>query len=399
MARPRRGALTPRLAEFRRHRGLTQEQVAETLGITAEMVRRHEKGLARPIETYRKRYCALYQASHVELGLTASAGSSAQLLDIDELLAGIADSATAGEAIQQLDRAVTDLAERHTQMSPRSVLDEVLRVHEQLRHLKAQRKRLSQTRELYRIESELLSHACLLHGDLQQNPIAEKFGKAALLLANECGSNDALPRTALAKTLRWEERLIESAAMARVGYDGSPARPVRIQLASQEANAAALLGDRSRATEALRRAELAAEQCESDSGQSAWSFSTGRQAIFALSVATNTGNPKRALRAAATADDAWEAGEPKVLANLAQIRVGAGVAHLVMGSLEAAEQQVVPVFSIPPDLRVSTVTAYTTDLGRRLSRAKFRGDKIATETTGGYPRLQRWSTRKLKEER
>lgn len=80
-----------------------------------------------------------------------------------------------------------------------------------------------------------------------------------------------------------------------------------------------------------------------------------------------------------TADDAWEAGEPKVLANWAQIRVGAGVAHLVMGSLEAAEEQVVPVFSIPPELRVSTVTAYTTDLGRRLSRAKFRGDKIATE--------------------
>ena len=380
MARPRRSQLTPRLAEFRRQRGVTQEQVADALGITPEMVRRHEKGLARPIEIYRKRYSAFFRASQVELGLTpASSSSGAQELDVDQLLAEIADSATASEAIRQLDRAVSDLAERHTQMSPRSVLLEVRRVHAQLRNLKIQRTRLSQTRELYRIESELLSHACLLHGDLQQNTVAEKFGNAALLLASECGSNDALPRTALAKTLRWEERLIESAAMARAGYDCSPARPVRIQLASQEANAAALLGDATRATEALRRAELAAEQTESDSGQSAWSFSTGRQAIFALSVATNTGNPDRALRAAATADAAWEAGEPKVLANWAQIRVGAGIAHLVLGSLEAAEEQVVPVFSIPPELRVSTVTAYTTDLGRRLTRPRFRRDPIATE--------------------
>lgn len=379
MARPRRGDLTPRLAEFRRHRGLTQEQVAEALGITAEMVRRHEKGLAQPIELYRKRYSAFYRASQVELGLMPGSSAGTQELDVDELLAEIADSATAGDAIQQLDRVVQDLAERHTQMSPRSVLTEVRRVHERLRHLKIQRTRLSQTRELYRIESELLSHACLLHGDLQQNAVAEKFGTAALLLASECGSNDALPRTALAKTLRWEERLIESAAMARAGYDSSPARPVRTQLASQEANAAALLGDAMRATEALRRAELAAEQSESDSGQSAWSFSTGRQAIFALSVATNTGNPERALLAAATADDAWDAGEPKVLANWAQIRVGAGIAHLVLGSLEAAEEQVVPVFSIPPELRVATVTAYTADLGRRLSRPKFRRDTVAVE--------------------
>lgn len=68
-----------------------------------------------------------------------------------------------------------------------------------------------------------------------------------------------------------------------------------------------------------------------------------------------------------------------MLANWAQIRVGASIAHLVMGSLEAAEEEAAQVFSIPPELRVSTVTAYTTDLGRRLRRPKFRGDKVATE--------------------
>ena len=49
MARPRRAEFHPRLADFRQRAGLTQEQVAEHVGITAEMVRRHERGESMPI--------------------------------------------------------------------------------------------------------------------------------------------------------------------------------------------------------------------------------------------------------------------------------------------------------------------------------------------------------------
>lgn len=378
MARPRRGELHPQLAMARAERGLTQEQVGDAIGISAEMVRRHEKGEAQPIELYRKRYSAFYRMSQAELGLVASTTSSRAALDLDSLIAEIANSDTTSEAIDQLDAAVKDLAEFHSQAPAKKILAEVARLHAQLRDVRARRTRLSQTCELYRIESDLLAHACLLNGDLRRDVVAEKYGNAALALAIECGANQAMARTALAKTLRWEERLIESAAMARAGYNCCPATPVRIQLASQEANAAALLGDPARATEALRRAEIAAEQSAPDSGRSAWSFSTGRQAIFALSVATHTGDPERALQAAARADAAWEAGEPRVTANWAQIRAGAGIAHLMLGSLEAAEEQVTPVFSLAPDLRVATVTAYTTNVGRQLGQPAFRGDKTAS---------------------
>jgi transcriptional regulator with XRE-family HTH domain len=69
MARPRRPEFHPRLADYRRRVGLTQEQVAAQVGITVEMVRRHEHGIAMPIEVYRARYCEIYQATEVELGL------------------------------------------------------------------------------------------------------------------------------------------------------------------------------------------------------------------------------------------------------------------------------------------------------------------------------------------
>src|SRR5918999_4681598 len=78
----------------------------------------------------------------------------------------------------------------------------------------------------------------------------------------------------------------------RRGFECSPLTPIKVQLASQEANAAALLGDARRAHAALRRAEKAAEEVTTDDpATSAWSFPRPRQAIFALSVAIHTGDP------------------------------------------------------------------------------------------------------------
>src|SRR4051794_8615486 len=317
MARPRRPTLTPRLAEFRASRRLTQEQVAEAIGITVEMVRRHEHGQAQPVERYRRRYSALYGATQVELGLVVAKQAAVAVpitvaATIDDLIAEIGESGATHDTLDQLATATSSLAELHTQAPARLVLRQVLQLRARTHEVLVGGVRLGQARELYRIEADLLAHACLLMGDLKQDALAYKFGSAALMFAKEAGASPAIARSALAKTLRWQERLVESADMARAGYEVSPMTPVRVQLASQEANAAALLGDAGRAREALRRAEHDAEVCAPDSGLSAWSFSRGRQAIFALSVATHTGDPDGALRAAALADSSWAAGEPIV---------------------------------------------------------------------------------------
>ena len=254
-----------------------------------------------------------------------------------------------------------------------------MQTHRQVRRLASRRQRLSQTRELFRIESDLLAHGCLLLGDLRKDTLAEKYGATALALATEAGSSQSIARSALAKTLRWADRLVESASMAHTGDKSSPKTPIRIQLASQEANAAALMGDAKRAKEALQRSKMAAEQCSTDSGVSAWSFPAPRQAIFALSVATKTDDPDEALRAAEVADEAWRSGAPLVAATWAQIRVGAGIAHLIKGSLDGAVEQVTPVLSLPSELRVSTVTAYMDDLDLRLRDPRLHRTKAALD--------------------
>lgn len=313
-------------------------------------------------------------------GVTAQANGQLPVAeDISSLVAAITATSTSDEVIDQLARATTSLAESHTQAPAKRVLTEVLRLHRQTQTLLSGNQRLRQRRDLYRIESDLLAHACLLLGDLKQDEIADQYGFAALTFAQEAGSNQAIAWSARAKTLRWQERLIESAAMARQGYDCSPPTPIRIQLASQEANAAALLGDASRAREALRRAETAAETVIPDSGISAWSFATGRQALFALAVATQTGDSDGALHAAAMADAGWAAGEPQVPATWAQIRVGAGIAHLMQGALDGAIEEVTPMPTLAPGLRVATVTNYIENLDRRLNNPRFRDSKRAIE--------------------
>jgi tetratricopeptide (TPR) repeat protein len=314
---------------------------------------------------------------------------SAPTGDITSLVTEITSSATSDEAISQLDLAAFALAESHTQVPADKALAQALRLHREVQIMLSRTQRLSQQRTLYRIASDLLAHACLLFGDLKHDETANKYGAAARTYAQEAGANQAVAWSALAKTLRWQERLIESAEAARQGYECSPATPIRIQLASQEANAAALLGDFGRARKALRRSEAAAETVTPDSGASAWSFAAGRQAVFSLAVATQMRDSKGALRAVSVADASWKAGETYIPANWAQIRVGAGIAYLMQGDLDGALEQVTPMLTLDPERRVATVTAYTDNLNQRLSDPQYRGNKKVEELR---QRLQEFRT-------
>lgn len=423
-----RHALGRQLATFRQAAGLTQGQLAARVFVDRTTVAHLEGGKgskgsrdlwkaldtaldaggvllrgylevveAREARERHSRDSALAQARvrvHQFRHGDPSAGSSSQVAtgdhsggvgvapavcEVDRLAAEIVESATADGAISQLGEVTVSLAESHTHAPAHHVLTQVFHLHRQAQILLGGKQRLSQKRELFRIESDLLAHACLLLDDVKQTDVAYKYGALALSFAQEAGTGQATARTALAKTLRWADRLIESADMAKAGYECSPSTPVRIQLASQEANAAALMGNTTRAREALTRAEAAAETVTADSGTSAWSFPVGRQAIFAFSVALATGDPDAALRAVTMADAHWASGAALIPANWAQIRVGAALAHLAKGALDMAVSEVTPVLDLAPELRIATVTAYMDKLDRQLSQPRFTGNRDAAE--------------------
>jgi hypothetical protein len=304
----------------------------------------------------------------------AARADAAEALDV---MTWVTATNASDDAIVELARSAEYLAEAHGRMPAGKVLREVLGVHRAAHALlRGGRQRLAQTRELLRVDSAVLAHACLLLGDLGKYGTARVYGSAALLCAQEAGADEGLAWTAMAKTARWQDRFAEAAGLAARGFEASGEARVRAELAYREANAIALFGDVLRARDALRKAGRAAEGLN-DGGTSAWSFSRGRQAIFTLSVCVHTGDPDGALRAAQDADAYWDAGGGKVTATWAQVRAGAAMAHLLKGSLDSAAGQLGPVLELPPDQRISTVTGYLDEISGMLRTRRFGGSPLA----------------------
>ena len=301
--------------------------------------------------------------------------------DADSLNAWIATTNTSDGAIEQIAQETCQLAETHTRRSPQGVLADVMRVHQQVQNLlRSGKQRFRQTRELYRLDADLLAHPSLLLGDLHFDGVAAAYGSTAALYAREAGVNQAVALSVQAKTERWRLRFADSADLARRGFECSLAVPIRILLACQEANVAALLGDARRARDALNRAREASNgQVAADSGLSAWSCPRPRQALFALSVGIQCGDPDDALRAAEMADQAWAHGDPWVAATWAQVRLGAGVAHIIKGDPDAAQGELAPVLTLDPAFRIATVVAYSTEMDRRLRQQRSRREPIAAQ--------------------
>lgn len=315
-------------------------------------------------------------------GTAAIPAAEAQTGNITSLIAWLSSSATSDETITDLERAAFTLAVAHPKTPARLVLSDVLSTHRELTALRrAGKLRLSQERTLFKIDSDLLAHACLLYGDLNQDDDAELHGKAALLCAREAETSEAFAWSSLAKTARWQGKYVKSADLARQGFERTGTSPIRAQLAYYEAHGAALLGDADRARVAQRRAEQAAEEAGTPDGElTAWSFTPERRALFTMAVSTRLGDADAALRAAQLADDGWARGDPWAPSTWAQIRMGVALAHLSAGELEGAANEANLVLArVTPEYRIATVTGYAVELARKLGDVRFRNDKQAIE--------------------
>jgi transcriptional regulator with XRE-family HTH domain len=308
-------------------------------------------------------------------------GELAAADDISRLTRWLTASDTTDETIEGLARSTSSLATAHTQVPAKRLLPQVLHLHRRTRGLLENRRpRPRHTRELLRINADLLAHAAVIFGDVDLDVHAEQYGTIALMLAREAGANESYAWYAQAKTARWQDRHIEAADLSRQGFEASPHTPMKTQLAWYEANAAAIVGDKTRAREAVTRAEQSAQTIrDSTADLSVWSFPDERQALFALSVANRTGDPDGALRAAEMADTAWANGSPVAPAIWAQIRVGTGVAHLLKGDLEGTAEQLAELLTLDPGMRLTTVTRYLADLDRRLSHPRYRDSSLASQ--------------------
>ena len=96
-----------------------------------------------------------------------------------------------------------------------------------------------------------------------------------------------------------------------------------------------------------------------------------------MSVATRFGDPDAVLRAAAIADAAWAAGEPRADGTWAQVRLGTAIAHIMKNALDGAMKEITPVLALPPEFRMATITGYTRQIDKRLQQRRFGGSPTA----------------------
>jgi hypothetical protein len=300
--------------------------------------------------------------------------------DLDHLAEWLGTSSTSDEAIGQVEQTTAALADLHTKLPARPLLRDVLRMHRQAQNmLHTGRPRLRQARELIHVDGLALAHASVLLSDLGRDHDATRYGRAAQLCLQEASASEGPAWYALAKTARWQRDYATTADLAEHGFEYGPVTPMSVQLASYEANAAALLGDRQRAREALSRSEQIAAGLARNTGAdtSPWSFPAQRRAVFRLSVLLRTGDAAGAIQAAAVADAGWAAGEQYIRGTWAQVRIGAAIAHLLRGQLDGAAAELAPVLDMPPDFRIATVTGWLADLDAQLAHGRQADSPVA----------------------
>lgn len=300
------------------------------------------------------------------------AGLSSAEADARNVIAWVESTNISDDVIDYLAKATFKAAEDHISVPPAVMLSRVRQLHAMVTTLlQGGRQRIRQTRELLRLDAELLAHLCQLLGDVQRDWAAFACGQAAMVLADEAGSSPATVFSAQAQIARWRHRHAEAADLAAEGFKRYAPAPLRVLLACQEATAAAAAGQARRAHAAIARAEAI------DDGHaapdSAWSCPPARQALYRLGVELNLGHPREVLHQAAEARPLWKGDPPHAFGTWAHYQIVVANAHLMLGSADGATERIAPVLSLPSEYRLSTLVEHMTTIDTLLRQQRFNG--------------------------
>jgi tetratricopeptide (TPR) repeat protein len=320
---------------------------------------------------------ALAQGREVS-ALNASPGlSEISVADARDVLAWVESTNANDGFINYFDQTVKEIAKEHACYPPAVLLTKVQQFHGMIQTmLRGGRQRHHQTRELLRLDADLLSHMCQLLGDTHRDEAASAYAMAAVGLADEAGASPAAAFSAQAQIARWRGRYKQAADLAARGFESNPSPALRTLLAYQEADAAAASGqmpDRARA--ALEKADAG---YYSPSFYSAWSCPPARRALFRMGVTLNLGDPSEALRLAAAAEPMWQQEKPRAFGTWAHFRIAVAKAHILAGSAEDAAGQIVPVLDLPQEYRISTLAGHFTTFDALLAEQRFSKSREVT---------------------
>jgi transcriptional regulator with XRE-family HTH domain len=294
-----------------------------------------------------------------------------------ELGRGVETSNVGDGTIGQLDDLLDRISRDYLRMPPEPLISRAADVARQVGYLLRERQRLRHARDLYVVGSKAYAFLSWVAGDLGQLAAAAAHGRAALILAEECGHQGAraLAFCTLSKTAFWDGRLRRAAEFAREGYNCAPANSTRALLACQEADAT----DVPFALDAIQRARRAQDEITRDDDLSGV-FACGqvRTANYSIDIHLRNGDPASAIDAADTAA-VWGAGEEIGYGTRGQIQIGAALALLATHELDGAAERLLGVLNLPPDQRLATLTGRLREVAPALRRDPYATDRQASD--------------------
>jgi transcriptional regulator with XRE-family HTH domain len=382
MPRPRRPEVKPRLLEFRQRAQLTQEQVAESIGVTAEMVRRHERGLSRPIAKYRERYCELFQATKEQLGFQTDtapqAFTSSFPLTTDEDIAEIVarvhrlESGAVGvDTMRCLELAIDDFVARYEKVGPKPLTPSLTAQRQSIETLIDNCRNPSQRQRLFKFAGQtsgLLAYMAVNRGLF---PLARAYCIEAFQLASFAADRD------LQAWVRGTQSFCEYYAsnyelafeFARDGQSYAGAGPQGIRLVvNGEARALGKLGNVAGVHSAVERAyELATRSTQPPGVSPCISFngySHARTASNAATAYVALGLPEYVSKHADIAMPVFEASESKWSQSLIRLDLANSIVASPDGDAEEAGALVQQALSFSAGNPITSVVQRSNDFNR-----------------------------------
>lgn len=358
-----------------------------TIESLTRQIRGWEKGDHFPEPYWQQGYALAFGLSEGELfGSAASVEMPLRSADpseiVSSLTAEVIDLATWAEGTNVGDTTIQILADTTRRLAtdylrhpPVPVLREALASYRRTSELlRGGRQHLHQARDLHVIAGRLLAFLSWASSDLGQPAAAETYARAGWVMAEEA-DHDGLRSMILiarSKNAFWERRLHEAAAHARRGLEYAPANSVRILLACQLGDAYQELGDVERATEAHQVAARARDEIAgADELGGIWACGPARQANYAVWVHLRAEDSGAALAAVDTAEVAYAEGDQWAYGTWAQIRIGAGTAHLMADRLDGTSEALAPILEMRPEERLATLSSRLGDVAGMLNRPRY----------------------------
>ncbi|MFE9170476.1 helix-turn-helix domain-containing protein [Streptomyces kebangsaanensis] len=300
--------------------------------------------------------------------------------------------------VEQLEADVARLARVYVSHPLLELYVEIKRLRDGAFELLRGRQRPRQTADLYVAGSRLCglsAHVCLDLGDYDS---AATHARTARACAEAAGHEGMLAWVRSVESLiaYWTGRYEQAAQLARAGRHHRAGGSIGARLASLEARALAVVGDRAGAVAALTDAGRSREAMSGhDEMPGIFAFPAAKQFAYAGTTQLAVGgreHVQRAITSAGTAIRLYRSAEDddRSIGDLLAAHVDLARGHLLLGDLDGTEAVLGFVLASPPERMSASIVRRLTALGRELGGPQYGG---AAQTVHLRERLQHTAAR------